>query len=251
MSYNAIIIDDEAKLREVLAVKIQKFCPEIRIVDKVENAKQAFASILHYKPDVVFLDIMMPEETGFELLNRFDEVNFEVIFTTGFNDYALDAFKSSAVDYLLKPINTEDLVSAANKAIKNIINKKKVEKYDLLKQSMDQDGDQEAKITISGNNAYEFVKVADIIRCEGWQKYTKVYLKNGECITSSYNIGVFKPILESKGFYSCHRSHLVNKKLINKYLKDGTIIMMDGSEIPVAKRKRDEFHNIFIKTGKI
>lgn len=251
MKYNAIIIEDEAKLREVLAVKIQKFCPEIRIVDKVSNAKKAFVSISHYKPDIIFLDIMMPEETGFELLNRFDEIHFETIFTTGYNDYALDAFKSSAVDYLLKPIKTEDLVSAVHKAIKNIINKQKAEKYDLLKQRMDLNGDQEDKITISGNNAYEFVKIADIIRCEGWQKYTKVYLTNGDCITSSYNIGVFKPMLEHKGFYSCHRSHIINKNLINKYLKDGTIIMMDGSEIPVAKRKRDEFHNIFIKSGQI
>ena len=137
MIYNTIIVEDEAKLREVLAVKIKKFCPELKVVDKVGTAKQAYASIAYYKPDLVFLDIMMPGESGFELLKMFEKVNFEIIFTTGYNEYALDALKANATDYLLKPINTVDLVAAVKKAIRRINDKVKVLLYDQMKQKME------------------------------------------------------------------------------------------------------------------
>src|SRR5210317_810497 len=155
MIYNAIIVEDEAKLREVLAVKIKKFCPELKLVAKAESAKKAYASIAYYKPDIVFLDIMMPGESGFELLKMFDKINFEIIFTTGYNEYALDALKVNATDYLLKPINTVDLVSSVKKAINRIEDKEKVKLYDHMKQKMEAAGDMEDKITIAGNNAYE------------------------------------------------------------------------------------------------
>lgn len=251
MIYNTIIVEDEAKLREVLAVKIKKFCPDLKIVGKVESAKQAYASIAYYKPEIVFLDIKMPGESGFELLNMFDKINFEIIFTTGYNEFALDALKVNAVDYLLKPINTVDLVSAVNKAIKRVKDKEKVLLFDHMKQKMEAEGDMEDKITIAGNHAYEFIKVGDIIRCMGWEKYTKVFLTNGESVTSSYNIGFFRTMLKPYNFYSPHRSHIINQYMISKYLKEGTIIMVDNAEIPVAKRKRDEFHSLFIKLSEL
>jgi two-component system LytT family response regulator len=251
MVYNAIIVEDEAKLKEVLAVKIKKFCPELNIVDKAGSAKQAYASIAYYKPDIVFLDVMMPGESGFELLKMFDKINFEIIFTTGYNEYALDALKVNAADYLLKPINTVDLVASVKKAIKRVNDKEKVKLYDHMKSKMDAEGDMEDKITIAGNNVYEFIKVGDIIRCMGWEKYTKVFLTNGETVTSSYNIGVFRTMLKPYNFYSPHRSHIINQYMISKYLKEGTIIMIDNAEIPVAKRKRDEFHSIFIKLNEL
>ena len=241
MNYEAIIIDDEPKLREVLDIKLKQYCPEVYVLDKVSNAKDAFEKISLLQPKIIFLDINMPGESGFDLIQKFETINFEIIFVTGYNEYALDALKLSAVDYLLKPVKTQDLIDAVNKAKDRIDKKQKAERYDILKHNLNSGGDQNTKIAIPGTNVYQFVLIADIVRCEGWQKYTKIMLSNRETIVSSYNIGVFKDMLEKYGFYSCHKSHLINKSCIKQYLKEGIIIMSDDSQIPVARRRKEDF----------
>jgi len=245
--YETIIIDDEGKLRDVLKIKLNTHCPELKILDQASNAQEAFEKIKLHKPKLIFLDIAMPGESGFDLLNRFEYIDFEIIFVTGFNEYALDALKVSAVDYVLKPVQTESLINAVNKAKKRIDNRTKIAKYDILKHNLNNLGDQSTKIAIPGSNAYEFIKVEDIIRCEGWQKYTKIHLQSGDVIVSSYNLGVFRDMLESYDFYSSHKSHLVNKNHIVRYMKDGTIIMSDGSNAPVARRRKDDFMASVVK----
>ncbi len=241
MALRTIIIDDEPKLRKVLSIKLADFCPSIDLVDSAENASEGYEKILQHKPDLVFLDISMPEESGFDLLNKFEKVEFEVIFVTGFDEYALDALKLSAVDYLLKPVRTSDLVNAVKKAEKKIGEKGILEHYDLLKHNLNHIEDKQAKIAIPGTKSYDFVEVNDIIRCEGWQKYTKIFLKNGSEIVSSYNIGVYKDMLEKFNFFACHKSHLINVTHIKKYLKEGTVRMVDNSNVPVSRRRKEEF----------
>ncbi len=241
MAYTAIIVDDEVKLSEVIDIKLTKHCPEIKVVGKAANAADAFELIMKEKPNIVFLDIAMPGESGFDLLHKFDTINFQVIFATGYNEYALDALKLSAVDYILKPINTEDLKNAVSKAIENINTQEKIEKYEVLKHNIKNVGKQEAKIALSGKDGFELVKVADIIRCEGWQKYSKIHLTNGRTIISSYNIGVYKNMLEPYDFCSCHKSHLINEHLMKKYLNEGFVVMIDDSKVPVARRKKEKF----------
>ncbi len=241
MNFEAIIVDDEPKLRELLHIKLSQHCPEIQVLGMCENVDDAYEKITLLKPKLVFLDIAMPGSSGFDLLDKFESINFEVIFVTGFNEYALDALKVSAVDYVLKPISTESLKEAVAKAKSRIIDKYKADRYDALKHNINNIGDQKTKIAIPGNNVYEFVIVKNIIRCEGWQKYTKIYLADQRCIVSSYNIGVFKEMLESYGFYSTHKSHLINKQAIEKYLKEGTVILTDGSHVPVARRRKEDF----------
>lgn len=248
---NAIIIDDEKKLREVLRIKIEQFCPNVNILDQGINAKDGFDKIIKLKPDLVFLDIAMPGETGFDMLSRFFEIDFEIIFVTGFNEYALDALKVSAVDYILKPVKTESLVKAVAKAEARIENRSRLAKYEILKHNLNHIGDQNTKVAIPGANAYEFVKIRDIIRCEGWQKYTKIFLKDGQVIVSSYNLGVFRDMLESYGFFSTHKSHLVNNSHITRYLKDGTVILSDGSNAPVARRRKEDFMEQVVKYLKV
>lgn len=245
--YKAILIDDEAKLRKVLQIKLEMYCGDIQIVGMAGNVKEGQEAIKEHDPDLVFLDIAMPGGTGFDLLEQFDPVPFEVIFVTGYNNYVLDALKVSATDYLLKPIITEDLVQAVEKAKLRIESRQKAEKYDLLKHNLNHLGDQEAKVAIPGNNAYDFVRIFDIIRCEGWQKYTRVYLADGACIVSSYNLGVFKDMLENYGFYSTHKSHLINIQHINRYLKEGIVVLSDSSEVPIARRKKEEFVENILK----
>jgi len=239
--YTAIIIDDEPKLREVLNIKLNQFCPDIKVLGLASNVEEAFSQICLLKPQLIFLDISMPIETGFDLIEKFDTIDFEIIFVTGFNEYALDALKVSAVDYILKPVQTASLVQAVNKAKSRIDERSKIAKYEILKHNINHIGDQNTKIAIPGSQAYEFVKIEHIIRCEGWQKYTKIHLASGDVIVSSYNIGIFRDMLESYDFFSTHKSHLVNKNHISRYLTDGTVVMSDGSNAPVARRKKEEF----------
>jgi len=238
---NAIIIDDEEKLREVLRIKLKQYCRGVNVIDTASNAEEGYNKIVDQKPDMIFLDIAMPGESGFDMLGRFDQIDFEVVFVTGFNEYALDALKVSAVDYILKPVQTKALIIAVEKAVNRIAERDIIHKYEVLKHNLEHIGDQSTKIAIPGSNAYEFVEIRDIIRCEGWQKYTKIFLTNGDVIISSYNLGVFRDMLESYEFFSSHKSHLVNKSHITRYLKDGSIILSDGSSAPVARRRKEDF----------
>lgn len=247
MRISTIIVDDEAKLREVLIIKLKKYCPEIKVVSTAANVKEALEQIRSHNPDLVFLDIAMPGGSGFQLLKHFKEVSFEIIFVTGFNDYALDALKVSAVDYLLKPVITEELIQAVDKAKIKVANKKRLEKYEVLKHNIDNIGEQQSKVVIPGVSEYSLLKVADIIRCEGWQKYTRIYLENGEIILSSYNIGVFRELLAAYDFYAPHKSHLINIHHIQKYLKRGVVVMSDQEEVPVSRRKKEHFLQNVIK----
>jgi two-component system LytT family response regulator len=245
--YKAILVDDEQKLRKVLQIKLERNCPEVNVVGTAENITEAFELIGKMEPEIVFLDISMPGGSGFDLLERFDSPDFEVIFVTGFNDYVLDALKVSAVDYLLKPVITEDLIKAVYKAITRIEDRAKLKKYELLKHNLNHIGEQETKVAIPGATAYDFVKIGDIIRCEGWQKYTRIYLQDGSRLVSSYNIGVFKDMFVSYGFYSTHKSHLVNTKLITKYHKEGLVEMVNGDQVPVSRRRKEEFSETILE----
>ena len=241
MNYKAVIIDDEPKLREVLDIKLGKSCPDISVIGKLKNAKEGYSFIIEHKPDLVFLDISMPGESGFDMLERFEIIDFEIIFVTGFNEYGLDALKVSAVDYVLKPVKTEDLINAVEKAKNRIDNKEKINRYELLKQNVNEVGNQKTRIAIPGMTAYEFLKINEIVRVEGWQKYSKIYTTNGETIVSSYNIGVFRDILEKYDFFQTHKSHIINKNLIKRYLKEGVVVMDNGDQVPVSRRKKEEF----------
>lgn len=249
MKYKSIIVDDEPKLRDVLNIKLDQFCPEISVVDKVSNANEAFEAINKHKPDLIFLDIAMPGASGFDLLERFEHIDFEVIFVTGFNEYGLDALKVSAVDYILKPINTDHLKLAVNKAKERIDNKDKIERYDVLKHNINVENGQNVKVAIPGASAFDFVELKDIVHCEGWQKYTKVHLSDGSTIVSSYNLGIFKDMLIPYGFFSTHKSHLINRNHVVKYLKEGELVMSNGTEVPVARRRKEEFLNTIMKIG--
>jgi len=235
----AIIVDDEVKAASYLQMLINEVDKEIEIVEVFNDPNRALEYLNSHSIDLVFLDIEMPMMSGLDLLNEIKDPNFEIIFVTGFNDFVLDAMKVSAIDYLLKPVATEELKIAVEKAQIRIDEKEKAEKYQLLKYNLNHLGDQKAQIAIPGANT--FVVIKNIIRCEGWQKYTHIHLTDGSRILSSYNIGVFKDMLMTYDFYSTHKSHLINQKLIVKYLKEGVVIMSDGSRVPVSRRKKDEF----------
>lgn len=241
MKITTLLIDDEDKNRHVIKLKLENSCPDIDIIGEAASAPEAYKMIIDKKPDLIFLDISMPGESGFEMLKRFSTIPFEIIFVTGYNDYALDALKVSAVDYLLKPVLDIDLIKAVDKAISKILNKDKAHRYEILQHNLDHIGKQDTKLAIPGTQVYDFVQIRDIIRCEGWQKYTRIHFANGTQIVSSYNIGVYKELLIKYGFYVCHKSHIINMSHIVKYYKEGIVEMADGSNVPVSRRKKDEF----------
>lgn len=243
MSYKAIIIDDESKLRKVLEIKVQEIRPDLKIVAMASNADEGEKLIRKHDPDLIFLDIHMPGDSGFELLERFEQVNFEIIFVTGYNEFALRALKVSAVDYILKPATNEDLKQAISKALDRIDEKVRLERYEILKHNIKNIDTEFAKIVIPGAKLYQHVLVNDIIHCEGWQKYTRIHLKNGDIILSSYNIGVFKDLLKEYNFFSPHKSHLINMNAIKNYNPEGIVELINGNEVPVSRRRKADFLN--------
>jgi len=246
--YKTLIIDDEPKLREVIKIKLSKFCPSITVIGEAGDVTEALQKIKEDQPQLLLLDISMPGASGFDLLDRVDQIDFEIIFITGFNEFALDALKMSAVDYLLKPVKTEELITAIDKATKRIAVKENSAKYEILKKNLKTQGNQDTTIAIPGSSSYDFIKISEIIRCEGWNKYTRIFLTNGKTLVSSNNIGVFREILESYEFHTTHKSHLVNINHIVRYNKDGVIIMRDDSEVPLARRRKEEFVEEVMKT---
>ncbi len=237
----AIIVDDEEHARLTLAGKLGEYFPNIHIAGMAENAEMAFQMILSSQPDLVFLDIAMPKESGFDLLKRLPNLNFEIIFVTGFDDYAIDAISFCAIGYILKPIQDELLIKAAQQAQQRILEKQENTRNRQLLQNLSQPGHGSNKIGIPAMDGLEFVATNKIIRCEGMQKCTRISIQGRPPITSSYNIGEFVRLLEPYGFFLVHKSHLINLAFISKYSKEGLVILEDGSSVPVSKRKRNNF----------
>jgi len=242
--YTCIIVDDEKKSIETLTLIINNYCDEtISILGTAENIEVAFSLIQTKKPDIVFLDIEMPIGSGFDLLQKFKEINFQIIFTTGFNQYALTAIKFSALDYLLKPINIIELKEALIKAIKNIDSKNSNENYRLFLENFKKPKNISNRIPLPVLNGLELVQINTIVYCQADEDYTYVFLIDGTKKVVTKSIKDFEELLEVYGFFRIHHSYLVNKNYIRKYNKgEGGTIMTDlDKEIPVSRRKKAEF----------
>lgn len=236
-----ILIDDERKALVTLENKIKKLFPDLEILSKVSDTKEAYEAILHQRPQLVFLDIAMPEESGFDLLKRLPNLDFEIIFTTGFDSYALEAIKFCAIGYVVKPIQSEDLYEAVNNAKNRIAIKEENNLNKQLITNLLNPKDQQNKISIPMMESLEIVAVKDIIRCEGMERCTKIVLNNSKHLVSSYNLGEFKKLLEKYGFFTCHRSHLINLTHVVRYNKEGVITLSDQSSVPLSRRSKTAF----------
>ena len=241
---NAIIIDDENKARRVLRTLIEEECSEITIVGEASNLIDGVAIIKTEQPDIVFLDIEMPEHSGLEIASFFKDepILFQIIFTTAYNQYAIEALKLSAIDYLLKPIDEDELKIAISKA-KAILNEDKVN--DRLK-NIEKAFQQLSlnKIALEVPNGIMFVAHEDIILFEADGVYTKVYLQNGKTELISKTLKHFSDqLLEKSIFYKPHRSYLINLKYMSQFVKnDGYYIVLENNKtIPIARDKKEEF----------
>jgi len=224
-NYSSIIIDDEVNIQEGLKIQLKNFCPQIKVLDCADDVKNGFALINQKKPDIIFLDISMPGETGFDLLEYFNPISFEIIFVTGYEEYAVKAHQQIALEYLLKPVDNKLLVQAVQRVTNRIDERKHAN-----------------RIAISFTDETHYVKVANIISCEGWKNYTKIHLKNGNVLNSAYSIGKYEDRLKSYNFRKVHKSYLINEDEVIKYLKnERVVIMSDDSRVPVSRNNGGDF----------
>jgi two-component system LytT family response regulator len=237
----AVLVDDEAKALQVLKQKLNTYCPQIEIVGEAGGAAEAYGMIVSLQPQLVFMDVAMPGESGFDLLKRLPKLDFELIFVTGFDSYALDAIRFSAIGYILKPIENEDLINSVQRALTRIEEKIDRDRNRRFLENLLNPGSVTNRIGIPTESGLEFVPTNHIVRCEGDQKYTRVITTEKKDILSSYNIGEFRKLLEDYGFFAPHKSHLINLSHIKRYDKEGTVTMVDNSNVPVSRRKKQEF----------
>lgn len=233
----AIIIDDEKRARLNLALLINEYCSDVTIIAECENLPEGVKAIRKNKPDLVFLDIEMPGHSGLELLDFFDEneVNFKIIFTTAYQEYAIQAFKFSAVDYLLKPINPTELTEAVNRFSKE---KEKIEKYTLLKENLKQDSIK--KIAIPTGNSLVFIETEKIIYIKGEGAYSEIFCLDNEKLLVSRNLKNFEDIMcNHQDFVRNHKSYIVNTNYIKTYIKSdgGCLELKNGVQIPISTDK--------------
>lgn len=241
MKLKAILVDDEEKALKSLQIKVKRFFPDISILATIQNPVEAVQIIEEQKPDLVFLDIEMPQLNGFDVLQKFEKPNFEIIFVTAYSDYAIEAIQHCAIGYIVKPIDDSELKSAVENALKNRKLKTALEKNQTLIENLKNQQSTDSKIIIPSQKGLDFVKISDIIRCEGDAGYTKIIIQGAKEILSSYSIGKFVKMLTNKNFTLIHRSHLVNLKYVSGYLNEGYITMENGDRLPISKTNRSEF----------
>ncbi len=244
MTVNAILIDDERKALAILKNKLERLCPNVSIVAETQDPKEGLELIQKLKPQLVFLDIAMPKMSGFDLLAEIKDPDFEIIFATAFDNYAIEAIKHCAIGYLVKPVDNKDLVETVNKAIQNIIDKSALKKNKLLIENLGVQTFQNKKIVIPSHEGLEFVKMSDIIHFEGDNGYTLIHFIKRKPILSSYSIGYFNKLLENQSFYLIHKSYLINLSHIEKYLNEGYVILTNDHKLSVSRNRRSGFLNI-------
>lgn len=231
----AIIIDDEKRARISLRLLLEEYCPDVVLVEECENLPEGVKAIYKHQPDLVLLDIEMPGHSGLELLDFFNEneITFAIIFTTAYNEFAIQAFKLSAIDYLLKPIIPEELANAIQR-----LQKQKNQQFKALSENINADTFE--KIAVPSGNSYILIKIADILYIKGEGSYSEVFLKDKSKHLASRNLKNFEEILgKDKRFLRTHKSYLVNFDEVNAYNKSdgGSLEMQNGISIPVSTDK--------------
>jgi len=240
---NVIIIDDEARTRKSIA-DLLKFSPQnVSIVAEAENVATGITAISTHKPDLVLLDINMPDGTGFDLLKKLNDINFKIIFITAYEEFAVKAFEFSAIDYILKPVDPKKLFDAINKA-HNLVEQENISlKLNALFANLENSASENKKLVLKTAENIYIVNTNDIIRCESDAGYTQFYLIDGKKILVSRTLKDYEEMLDGYGFYRIHQSHLINLKYIDHYSKaeGGAVVMKDNSYLPVSRRKKDSF----------
>ena len=239
MSLRAIIIDDEPYCCEALATLLEEI-PEVEIISVCHNAEDALAAIKKHTPDLIFLDVEMPRMNGFEMLEQLSSVDFQIIFTTSYDQYALKAIRFSAIDYLLKPIDEEELLAAVKKVLQRS-QKPMAQQLEILMHKLHQPSTPISRIAMPTMEGLQMIAVDSIISCESDSNYTILHLKNNKKLIVSRTLKEIDELLEDHSFVRVHRCYIANLNEVEKYVKGegGYLVMSDGSHIDVSRSKKE------------
>jgi two-component system, LytTR family, response regulator len=244
---NAILIDDEAHCLDSLSILLGKLCPDVQILQRCLSAKQGLEAVKKYKTDLVFLDVEMPSMNGFQFLEQFNEIPFSVIFTTAYDKYAIKAIRFSALDYLLKPIDSKELVAAVQK-VEAHSHQPTSEQFRMLLDKIQNKENPLTKIAVPIAEGFELVKADDIITCEADNNYTYLHLKNKRKITACRTLKEVEEQLESfPSFVRVHNSYIVNLNEVTKYIRGdgGYLTMSDGRMVDVSRSRKTALLKFF------
>lgn len=236
----AIIIDDIEQARITLKKDLQTYASEVEVIGEANGVVEGAKLLKSTKPDLLFLDIQMQDGSGFDLLDILKDINFKIIFITASDAHAIKAFRYAAIDYLMKPVDPDELVSALKKFREHGVNEN--EKYKLLNESLKNSSKPHQRLALHTQDKIHIVNISDIIRCESNVNYTEFHFVNAKKMLVTKTLKDFDELLSDQGFYRVHQSHLVNTKYIREFVKGdgGYLLMTDGSNIPVSTRKRPE-----------
>ena len=250
----ALLIDDEPRALAILGDLLAEFCPDVNVLATATNVADALALIATRGPDLLFLDIDMPVQNGFDLIEQLPPADCpEVIFVTGERDFALRAIQVSALGYVTKPIALKDLLQAVTNARRRHRNAtptvdRRLE--ELLANHQLPPDSRDRRLAIPGEREIEYIPIREIVQCEGDDRATRIHLLDGRTLLSSYSLGYFAGMLkEDVGFLRIHKSHLVNTAEIRRYLRSGAVVFSDASQAPVARRRRDEVQDYLKRAG--
>lgn len=240
----AVIIDDENRTRDLIAKMINSFGLDIEAIPAGENVRSGIKAIEEHQPDIVFLDIQMPDGTGFDLLKAVPNKNFEVIFITAHEEFAIKAIKFSALDYILKPVDPEELKNAVERALETMNHKRDESQFEALQNNISPQ--QKRRLVLKTQESVHVVDLDQIIRCESDRNYTSFYLTENRKILVSKTLKEFETLLIGYNFIRVQQSHLINLDYVDRYNKGngGSVVMRDGSEVPLSPAKREIFFKI-------
>lgn len=250
MNIRCVLIDDEINNLENLQYLLQQYCTGLEIVGKASSADEGMQLIKAKKPDLVLLDIQMPGKSGFDLLKSFDTVSFEVIFITAHDQYGIQAIKFSALDYLLKPVDVEELKQAIDKAKQRISLKQQNNNINNLIAYLQKPQQESPRIALPTLSQTHYVKVNEILHCEASDNYTQFFLENGEKILVSRTLKEYAELLKPYSFQRTHQSHLVNMHYVKSFLKEdgGFLLLQNNTKIPISRQHLDSIKTVLNNT---
>lgn len=253
MTNNIVLIDDELHCTESLGLLLNKIRPDLNIVARMNSSTEGLTYLSHHKADLVFLDIEMPGMTGFELLNKLTNIDFDVVFVTAYNQYAIKAFNYSAISYLLKPVDEDELVSTLQRWEEKKTKVLQSGQLDLMNKLMTGHGDWSDRIALPTAEGLEFVEVASITRCESSSNYTWIMTSDQTKMLICRTLKEVENTLKDSGFLRIHHSHLINPRYVRKFLRGdgGGVVMSDGTHIAVSRGKKDHLTHLLNSAKKI
>lgn len=248
MKLKAIIVDDESASRETLRNFLAKYCPDVEVLGEADSVPPAVELIRKTNPDLVFLDVEMPFGNAFDLLEQMGDVNFNTVFVTAYDHYAIKALNFSASYYLLKPIDIDELVAAVEKVKKDRSEPKEFSQSKILIENLKQNGMQQRQLVLPVLEGFEIVRIQDIVRCQANDNFTDFFFANGKKLMICRTLKFYEELLNDCGFLRIHKSHLINLQYVKKYRKGkyGTVIMTDDAEVDISPTKKEEFLSRFM-----